>query len=439
MPATTEEKARDQQPNSRDSESHDRNDAQQKRGSEEQQTEGQDKKDEKPMDPAKKTRFILIGSVVSIILVIGIVLWLLHASTYEETDDAQVNGHINSVAARIEGTVTNVSVDNNHYVKTGESLVELDPKDYQVAYDQANARLLQAKLSATAAQPNLSITRSSNRADTTSAAADVATAQAMFSAAEHDVAQAEAHLRQSQATNIRAQNDLARYKQLVDKDEVSQEQYDQYLASARAQQATVEADQAAISSAKQTVLQRAATILQQQARLAQTNANGPRQEAIRSADIENQKAGIAVAQSSLEQDQLNLAYTHIVAPTAGIVMLRSAEIGDRVSVGQRLMEIVQIDDLWIDANFKETQLRKMRPGQRVTVRVDSLKEDFEGTINAMPAATGDRASLFPAENATGNFVKVVQRLPVRIRLNAGQRDLEKLRPGMSVEPKVSLD
>ena len=330
-------------------------------------------------------------------------------------------------------------MDNNHYVKPGESLVYLDPKDYQVAYDQASARLLQAKSSATATQPSLFITRTSNHADTTSAAADVATAQAMLSGAEHDVAQAKAHLRQSEANNLRAQNDLGRYKQLVDKDEVSRQQYDQYLASARAQQATVEADQAAISSAKQTVLQRAATILLQQARLAQTTANGPRQEVIRSTDIANQKAGVAVAQSSLEQAQLNLSYTHIVAPTAGVVMLRSAEIGDRVAVGQRLMQIVQIDDLWIDANFKETQLRKMHPGQRVSIRVDSLKEDFDGTIDAMPAATGDRASLFPAENATGNFVKVVQRLPVRICLKAGQRDLEKLRPGMSVEPKVSLD
>ena len=437
MPAITEDKVNDQKPNSNDSDKRDNDNAPEKDGSEAQQ--GQSKKEDKPMDPAKKARFLLIGTVAGIILVVGVVLWLLHARTYEETDDAEVNGHINSVAARIEGTVTNVSVENNHYVKAGQSLVDLDPKDYQVAYDQANARLLQAKLSATAAQPNLSITRSSNLADTTSAAADVATAQAMLAAAQHDVTQAEAHLRQSEANNLRAQNDLVRYKQLVDKDEVSQQQYDQYLASARAQQASVEADQAAVSSAKQTILQRAATVLQQQARLIQTKANGPQQEAIRATDIENQKAGVVVAQSSLEQEQLNLTYIHIVAPTAGIVMLRSAEIGDRVSVGQRLLQIVQIDDLWIDANFKETQLIKMRPGQRVTVRVDSLKEDFEGTIDAMPAATGDRASLFPAENATGNFVKVVQRLPVRIRLKAGQRDLEKLRPGMSVEPKVSLD
>ena len=438
MPAMTEENSPQKQKAS-DPDKDRNNDAQQEERSEQEQSEEQGKKGEKPMHPAKKARFIFIGIVVGVILVIGVVLWLLHAGTYEETDDAQVNGHINSVAARIEGTVTNVSVDNNRSVKAGQPLVDLDPKDYQVAYDQAKAQLLQAKFNVTAAQPNLSITRSSNRADTTSAAAEVATAQATVSVAEHDVAQAEARLRQSEANNLRAQNDLVRYKQLVDKDEVSQQQYDQYLAGARAQQATVEADQAAVSSAKQTVFQRAAALRQQQARFDQTNANGPRQEAIRATDIENQKAGIAVAQSALERDQLNLTYTHILAPAAGIVMLRSAEIGDRVSVGQRLMEIVQIDDLWIDANFKETQLRKMHPGQRVTVRVDSLKEDFEGTIDAMPAATGDRASLFPAENATGNFVKVVQRLPVRIRLNSGQRDLEKLRPGMSVEPKVSLD
>ena len=439
MPAITEEKSQDQKQKANGSDQRENNDAQRDEGSNEEQRHPEDEKEQKPMDPAKKARFILIGSVVGVVLAIGIVLWFLHASTYEETDDAQVNGHINSVAARIEGTVTNVFVENNHYVNAGEPLVDLDPKDYQVAYDQGNARLLQAKLSATAAQPNLFITRSSNRADTMSAAADVATAEAMVSAAQNDVAQTEAHLRQSEADNLRAQNDLARYKQLVAKDEVSQQQYDQYLASARSQQAAVEADQAGVSSAKQTVLQRAATLRQQQARLAQTDANGPRQEEIRSTDIENQRAGVAVARASLERDQLNLAYTHIVAPVAGIVMLRSAEMGDRVSVGQRLLQIVQIDDLWIDANFKETQLRKMHPGQRVTVKVDSLKEDFEGTVDAMPAATGDRASLFPAENATGNFVKVVQRLPVRIRLKAGQRDLEKLRPGMSAEPKVSLD
>ena len=350
-----------------------------------------------------------------------------------------MNGHLNTIAARIEGTVTGVHVENNHYVSAGQPLVDLDSKDYQVAYDQANAQLLQAQLNVTATRPNLSITQTSDRADVTSVASDVASAQAMVAAARHDVAVSEARLRQSEANNLRAQSDLIRYKGLVEKDEVSQQQYDQYLASARAEQATVEADEAALSSSKQTVLQRVAALRQQEAKLAQTTANGPRQETIRANDIRNQEAGVAVAQSSLARNQLNLTYTHITAPVSGVAMLRSAEIGDRVSVGQRLMQIVQIDSLWVDANFKETQLRKMHPGQKVTVRVDSLKEDFAGVIEAMPATTGDRASLFPAENATGNYVKVVQRLPVRIRLNAGQRDLEKLRPGMSVEPKVSLD
>ena len=382
---------------------------------------------------------ILLGSLIGVALVIGVVLWFIHTGTYEDTDDAQINGHLNSVAARIEGTVTGVHVENNHYVNSGQPLVDLDPKDYQVAYDQTSAQLLQAKLNATAARPSLSITKTSDHADATSNAANVASAEALVAAAQHDVAVAEARLRESEATNLRAQSDLARYKVLAEKDEVSQQQYDQYLASARAQQAAVEADEAAISSARQTVAQRLAIVRQQRARLAQTTANGSQQEAMRADDIKNKEAGIAVAQSGLERSQLNLMYTHIVAPVSGVVMLRSAEIGDRVSVGQRLLQIVQIGDLWVDANFKETQLRKIHPGQKVTIHVDSLKEDFEGTVDAMPAATGDRASLFPAENATGNFVKVVQRLPVRIRLSAGQRDLEKLRPGMSVEPKVSLD
>ena len=355
----------------------------------------------KPTQPAKKAGLILLGCLLAISVVVVLILWFIHAGTYEDTDDAQINGHLNSVAARIEGTVTGVYVENNHYVNAGQPLVDLDRRDYQVAYDQTNAQFLQARLNATTAHPNLAITRTSDRADITSGAADVASAEAMVSAAQHDVAVFEARLREAEANNVRAQSDLARYKTLVERDEVSQQQYDQYLASARAQQATVEADESAVSSSKQTVLQRTAALRQQQAKLAQTTANGPQQEQIRTNDIKNQEAGVAVAQSGLERNQLNLTYTHIVAPVSGVVMLRSAEIGDRVSVGQRLMQIVQIDDLWVDANFKETQLRKMRPGQKVTVRVDSLKEDFAGTVDAMPAATGDRTSLFPAENATG--------------------------------------
>jgi membrane fusion protein (multidrug efflux system) len=435
MPTTEDQQTQQSAPKDQESSNNEKQENSDKNDAEEKD----EPKKAQPMSPAKKTGLIVIMSVVVLLLIIGIGFWFLHASTYEETDDAQVNGHLNTIAARVEGTVTGVHVENNHYVSAGQPLVDLDAKDFQIEYDRTKAQLLQAQLNVTATRPNLSITQTTNRTEVASSAADVASARALVAATQHDVATAEARLRQEEANNLRAKSDLARYKTLVDKDEVSQQQYDQYLAMARAEQAAVEADEAAVLSVKQTVLQRNASLRQQEAKLTETTANGPRQEAIRANDIRNQEAGVAVAQSALERNQLNLTYTHITSPVAGIVMLRSAEIGDRVSVGQRLMQIVQIDNLWVDANFKETQLRKMRPGQKVTVKVDSLKENFDGVIDAMPAATGDRASLFPAENATGNYVKVVQRLPVRIRLNAGQKDLEKLRPGMSVEPKVSLD
>lgn len=196
-------------------------DDQPEKGKEDEEQGEEKKKEEKPMSPAKKARIIVLGAFVVLLLTVGIVLWFLHASTYEDTDDAQVNGHLNNVAARIEGTVTGVYVENNHNVKAGQPLVDLDPKDNQVAYDQANARLLQARLNAQAIAPNLSITKTSTRADIASGIADVASAQAMGAGAEHDVAVAEAHLRQSEANNLRAQNDLARYKVLVEKDEVS--------------------------------------------------------------------------------------------------------------------------------------------------------------------------------------------------------------------------
>jgi membrane fusion protein, multidrug efflux system len=380
-----------------------------------------------------------IGATVAIFFLVGIIGWYIHSRGYEETEDAQVNGHLNTVAARVDGTVTGVFIEDNHFVKAGDPLVELDPADYKVALDQSQAQLLQAQAQLNAASPNLPITRASNFADITSSRADVANAQAAVAGAESDLANAEARLEQSQANNVRAQADVRRYKQLIDKEEVSAAQYDQYVAAAKAQQATVAADTAAVASSRELVSQRKAALEQQQARLIQTNTNAPREVLIRTANIETQQAGLSAAKASVERNQLNLGYTHIIAPVSGVVMQRSAEVGNRVSAGEQLMQVVQIDGLWIDANFKETQLKKMRVGQPVKVKIDALGEEFEGTVEAMPAATGDRASLFPAENATGNYVKVVQRLPVRIHLTAGQLDLNKLRPGMSAEPVVRLD
>ena len=389
--------------------------------------------------PKSSAKTKIIGLVVVVLLLVGGTIWYLHSQTFEETDDAQINGHLNTVAARIDGSVKGVYVENNHAVKAGEPLVDLDQADFKVSLDQAQAQLAQASAQASAADPNLPIVQTSNAADIASAGAAVVSAKANIAASESDLATSEAHLEQAHANNARAQADLARYKELVDKNEISLLQYDQYLAAARAQQATVNADTAAVASAHQAVVQKQAVLGQQEARYRQSNANAPRQVLIRTADIRTQEAAVQAAQSMVERNQLSLGYTHIVAPVSGIVMGRSAEVGDRVSTGQQLMQIVQIQGLWIDANFKETQLKKIHVGQRVSVKVDALDEEFQGTVEAMPAATGDRGSLFPAENATGNYVKVVQRLPVRIHLNEGQKGLDKLRPGMSAVPTVHLN
>jgi membrane fusion protein (multidrug efflux system) len=187
------------------------------------------------------------------------------------------------------------------------------------------------------------------------------------------------------------------------------------------------------------VEQRRAQLAQEQSKLQQTQSSAPLQVAIREADIKSQQANAEAAQAALEQSRLNLGYTRIDAPVSGVITQRSAEVGARISKGQQLFMIVQTSDLWVTANFKETQLARIHPGQHVRIHVDALRDDFEGTVESMPAVTGSRTSVLPPENATGNYVKVIQRLPVRIRFNAGQKDLDKLRPGMSVEPKVRLD
>jgi membrane fusion protein (multidrug efflux system) len=239
--------------------------------------------------------------------------------------------------------------------------------------------------------------------------------------------------------NQKSQSDLVRYKQLVDKGEISLSDYDQYVANAGSEAAAVEASRYAAASSAKIVDERRAQLRQQQSRLAEDKVNSPRQVAIRQANVESRRASADSAKALLDAALLNLSYCHIVAPVDGIASQRSAEIGGRISQGQQLIVLVQTAGVWTTANFKETQLRKMHVGQRVNIEVDSLNESFEGEIENMPASTGDRSSPFPPENATGNYVKIVQRLPVRIRFNPNQRDLDKLRPGMSVEPKVHLD
>jgi membrane fusion protein (multidrug efflux system) len=389
--------------------------------------------------PKKKglNRIVVIG-VLAVLALAG-VLYYLYSQTYETTDDAMVDGHMVPIASRVDGSITAVHVDDNDTVKAGDPLVDLDPADTRVSLAQAKAQYDQAQAAVSSAHPNVPITRTSNATDITSQRAEVANADAALSAAQHDLDSDLAKLVQAQANGTRAQADFARYQTLFDKQEVSKADYDQYRATAAAQAAMVISAQADVDSARKVIDQRRAQLDQQQSKLHQTEHNAPLQLQIREADIQGDQASAEASKAAYDQAQLNLTYTKIVSPIPGVVAQRSAEPGARVSTGQQLLMIVETDNLWVTADFKETQLARMHPGQKVRIHVDALKEDFDGTVESISGATGSATSVLPPENATGNYVKVVQRLPVRIRFNPGQRDLDKLRPGMSVEPHVYLN
>jgi len=381
---------------------------------------------------------LLLGTIALVLLALGLGLFL-YARTFEDTDDAQVDGHLNPVASRIDGTIKAVYADDNQSVQVGTLLVELDPSDDLVTLKQTEAQHDMALAQLGAAHPNLPLTRNSNQSDLTSQQAEVVGSEAALAAAQHDLDSSVAKLKESQATNERKQADLARYQTLLDKQEVARADYDQYKATAAAQTQTVASNQSAVASSQKLVEQRMAQLAQQRSKLEQTKSNAPLQVAIREADIKSQQANAASTQAALEQSHLNLSYCRIAAPVAGVITQRSAEVGARISKGQQLFMIVQTDDLWVTANFKETQLSRIHPGQKVRIYVDALSKKFDGTVESMPAVTGSRTSVLPPENATGNYVKVIQRLSVRIRFNRDQKDLDKLRPGMSVEPTVHLD
>src|SRR2546423_330895 len=414
----------------------------------EQQAAPKDQKQEEQRKPPLKQRArtyvqthrkgVLLsaaGFVAAVILAIVLVIYL---RSYESTDDAQVDGHLNSISARISGTVTGVYTDNNQFVREGQLLVDLDPRDYQVALAQAKASYVQSEEQLRAENPNLPIIQTTNATTIATSSADVAAAQAAVTAAQQDYEARLASVRQAEANNAKAQTDVRRYGALVQREEISHEQFDTIVANAKTQAATVEASLAAAAAAEKAIDQSRAQLLQAQSKLGQASQNAPRSVAIRRAELATREAGLLAARAQEAAAQLNLSYTTIVAPVAGIVTERSVEVGQHIQAGEQLCVISQLEDIWITANFKETQLRKMRPGQPVDVKVDAFGYKYHGYVESMPGATGAVTSLLPPENATGNFVKVVQRMPVRIRLKAGEDPEHRLRPGMSVVPKVWL-
>jgi membrane fusion protein (multidrug efflux system) len=388
---------------------------------------------------AHKGRLGLVVGVLALLLLAGGVFSLYSESLkYESTDDAQIDGHLNPISTRVAGTIKAVHVEDNQYVQAGAPLLDLDPRDFEITLAQTKAQYAQALAQLRGEQPNLPITVTSNQTDAATARAQLINADAGVEASEHDYAADLQQLAQAEANNAKAQSDLRRYRQLLDKQEVAQSEYDQYESAAKAQAAMVAAQKETVASQAKTIEQRKAQVSEKQYSLDQTLANGPRQLLIRNASIQAHAAGLESIEAQIAQDKLNMEYCHVVAPVAGLVSQRSAELGARVSSGQQLMMLVQTGDIWVTANFKETQLRKMRKGQHVSVAIDALDKTFEGYVESMPAATGDRTSALPPENATGNYVKVVQRLPVRIRFKAAQPGLSELRSGMSAEPKVYL-
>ena len=373
--------------------------------------------------PRSRRRGIIVVVVVILALVAAGIWW---RSTFSEsTDDAQVNGHLIQVSARVAGQVAKVYVDENQVVKAGDVIAELDPSDYKVAVENAEAALASAEANAAAANVNVPIT-------TVNTGSNLNAADANVSGSHAAVEQAEQQLEAAKANNIKAQADLERYRPLVVKDVISKQQFDAAVAAADAARHSEQAARDGVKVAREREVQAQAGL-----KFAQT---APQQVAAQSARARQAQAQVEQAQAQLDMAQLNLSYTKIVAPTAGIITRKSVEINQNVAPGQNLTMLVSLEGLWVTANFKETQLRHMFAGQAVGIEVDSTDKTYHGKVTQIGGATGSVLSLFPPENATGNYVKVVQRVPVRIDFTdlANEDPNHELRPGLSVEPKVKV-
>jgi membrane fusion protein, multidrug efflux system len=375
-----------------------------------------------------------LGIAIIILLVAGVFVYR-YITSYESTDDAQVDGHVNSISARITGHVIKLNVEDNQYVQAGTVLVEIDPADYQVAYDRAKADFEDAQAAAVAAGVSVPITSVNTSSQVSATEADVNSAKAGIQVAQQQFEAAKAQLQQAEANNVKVQNDLVRYKQLVDKQEISQQQYDTAIAAAKASAAEVEAARATADAAQQQVTQAQGRLIQAQANWRYANT-APKQIQVIRARATSALAEAQRKKADLDQAQLNLQYTKIIAPVNGIVSDRTVEVGQNVAPGQELLKVINLDDVWITANYKETQLRKMRVGQKASIEVDANGRTYNGKVDSIAGASGARFSLLPPENATGNYVKVVQRIPVKIVLDPGSNNDHQLRPGMSVIPKV---
>lgn len=421
-----------------------------------QQQDNHDSEEQrKKANPRRKRTVRLVVLALIVVAVIVAIPVLAYYSVRESTDDAQIDGHVIPISSRIAGNILAVMVNDNQQVKAGESLVKLDPADYQVAFEQAQAQLAGSEAETTEAQENLPITTITTTSQVSTAgtqeqqaSAGVQVAQQGINAARARVSAANAALSEAQANFVRAQKDLTRYKSLVDKDEISRQDYDAAVASADANAARVESARADALSSQHALDQAVAQLDEAKARLAtaavqrrQSQETRQNQVAVIRARIKQSLASAQQRTADVQQAKLNLDYTIIKASVDGVVSRKTAEPGAQISAGQQLMALVPLDDIWVTANFKETQLRKMRVGQKVEIEVDTYgsSRKYMGHVDSIAAASGAKFNLLPPENATGNFVKVVQRVPVKIVLEPGENRDHLLLPGMSVVPTVLLN
>lgn len=390
-----------------------------------------------PEPQPSRRRSLAIAVVVVLALVAAGFWW---RSTYsEDTDDAQINGHLIQVSSRVAGQIAKVNVEENQQVKAGDVIAELDPKDFEIAVENAEAALASAEANAAAASVNVPITTINTGSNLNSANADLSGAHAGVEQAQRQLEAARARVAEAKANNTKAQADLKRFKPLVEKDVISKQQFDAAVAAADAAKADLAGARASEQAAEDGVKVATERETQAQAILkyAQT---APQQVAAQSARAKQAQAQVQQAQAQLDQAKLNLGYTKIIAPVAGIITRKSVEINQNVAVGQNLLTLVSLDDLWVTANFKETQLKHMAAGQEAEISVDATGKTYHGKVTQIGGATGSVLSLFPPENATGNYVKVVQRVPVRIDFTdlKDEDPNHSLRPGLSVEPKVMV-
>jgi membrane fusion protein (multidrug efflux system) len=384
------------------------------------------------LTPARK-RILAAAGVLALIVVVAMYLYYRNRIS---TDDAEVDAHVTPIASKIYGNISEILVLDNQQVKAGQVLVRIDPRDSQAKVDQARAELTLAESQSSGASTEVPLAQATTTSDVSAAEADAAGSQAAYQeATSSDVAYAQANVAKSQAAYDKAQADLARMKPLADKAEISQQDYDGYVETARVAESQLEADKQKLAEAQNKAQVAGANLHAATAHLAEARA-GSRMVAVRSSDAAAARARVAEAQANLDAAELELSYTQIVAPVDGVVTHKSVEVGQIVEPGQGLLVIVPLNDVWVTADYKETQLADVRAGQKAEIHVDMYDETFTGHVDSIAGATGARLSLLPPENATGNFVKVVQRIPVKILLDPIPPEKAILRPGMNVDVTI---